>query len=309
MEKAKAVTMQHVCSHYIIYLIAVVLLNGCADILSPTIQSKIGWKAEQFFDDPKVVELCHAIERNDIKEVEKLIKDGVNINTAGRGNMTPLFWAYPGDHLQIFKLLLAHGADPNVIISKDVWELTRNAKSWMKTGAAVTHYSCMTWRSGYFEAVFDYGGDPNLLAFNGKGGSPTPLFMVIDSDAGNKVEKVSRLIDLGANVDYMIEGGGTPLRSSVVSRRSALDVTLLLLKAGADYKKTYYKGRMRLIHELAQESERKQSWWNSQEKRNYFEVVKWLEKHGESMDAARADIERWRIEATLPTAPKPSAFN
>ena len=185
--------------------ISLLIIYGCRDrsgsMFNRTLYAQMGWKAERFFDDPKVIELCHAIEANDIDKVDRLIKESVNVNALGRGNMTPLFWAYPGDHLQIFERLLKHGARSKRYHDKGFMGDGGESKNWVKIDTAVTHYACITSRHGYFEAVFDHGGNPNLVAFKGGGARPTPLFMVINSDVGDKVNKVRRLIDLGADIN------------------------------------------------------------------------------------------------------------
>lgn len=68
------------------------LLVGCT---GSTPHERLKWKAEDFFTDPGVISLCRAIEKRDVAEIERVVKSGVNINTKGRGNMTPLFWAFP----------------------------------------------------------------------------------------------------------------------------------------------------------------------------------------------------------------------
>ena len=55
------------------------------------------WRAEDYFDDPQVIELCRAIEQKDLVLVDKLITERTDVNTKGKDNMTPLLWAYyPG---------------------------------------------------------------------------------------------------------------------------------------------------------------------------------------------------------------------
>ena len=288
------------------------LTQGCSDpvgaVFGRTIQAQMGWKAERFFDDPKVIELCHAIEANDISKVDQLVKEGVNVNALGRGNMNPLFWAFPGNNLKLFERVLEHGADPNVIMTKEVYELTGRAKNWMMIDAAVTHYVCITSHEGFFEAVFDHGGDPNLIVGHSNGARETPLFLVIQANYINKLQKVKRLIDLGADVNHILKGGGTPLLASVLSGRFNHGVTLLLLNSGADYKRSYQDGRHRLIHELALLEGRRKGWSSGQEEAEYLSVVEWLRKHGESIDAARAEIASWELEVDEPAKPNPNAF-
>jgi hypothetical protein len=55
--------------------------------------AKNGWVAEKYFDDPKVIELCLAIEANDLNAMQKAIDNGANVKALGKDKMTPLLWA------------------------------------------------------------------------------------------------------------------------------------------------------------------------------------------------------------------------
>src|SRR4051794_36012446 len=86
--------------------------DGCSYVTSSMHKSwhrTFNWKAEDYFDDPYVVAVCHAIEANDLREMERLIAAGADINAKGKENMTPLLWAYPDNQLGRFKLLLEKG--------------------------------------------------------------------------------------------------------------------------------------------------------------------------------------------------------
>jgi len=55
---------------------------------------KFGWHANDYFNDAKVIDLCNAIEKNDVPRMEQAIRDGADINCVGIGGMTPLLWAF-----------------------------------------------------------------------------------------------------------------------------------------------------------------------------------------------------------------------
>ena len=42
------------------------------------------WKAEEYFTDPQLVALCKAIEREDLEEMERLVKAGADVNARGK---------------------------------------------------------------------------------------------------------------------------------------------------------------------------------------------------------------------------------
>jgi ankyrin repeat protein len=83
------------------------------------------WRAEDYFDDPQVIELCRAIANgaakfNDTvdKEVldliDKLLAEGADVNAKGKDNMTVLLWSHYARDPRVFEKILKAGADPNV---------------------------------------------------------------------------------------------------------------------------------------------------------------------------------------------------
>ena len=170
------------------------LIAGCGEvsqITGSTFHQKFGWKAEDYFTDPKVIALCHAIEANDLAGIDREIAAGANVNAKGKDNMTPLLWAFPDNKLERFTKLLEHGANPNVAIESDL-----NTHGGFRSGDSVTHMACGTQFAGYFEAVFAHGGDPNLIR-EGIIPGDTPLFSVIKGAGPNKLTHVRMLIEKG----------------------------------------------------------------------------------------------------------------
>jgi hypothetical protein len=153
------------------FILCAVMLPSCGNVsgaMKSTWYQNFGWKAENYFDDRKVISLCHAIEANSIKEMERLVADGANANAQGKDNMTPLLWSFPDKKLACFTRLLELGADPNIAIKSDL-----NTHGGFAAGDSVTHMACRTEFNGYFEAVFAHGGDPNLVRdWHIKGNTP-----------------------------------------------------------------------------------------------------------------------------------------
>lgn len=264
---------------------------GCGSLnLLPgrTIHQKCGWKAEDFFADPKVIALCRAIEASDLAEMERLVKAGADINAQGKGKMTPLLWAYPDNRLPRFRWLLEHGADPNVVIESDF-----NSHGYLSPGKSVTLIVCWTSFPGYFDAVFDHGGDPNH-PYSGKllGYGP-PLMAVVNAlgrGPEEKLKQVNRLISLGADMNSLCPHVTPVMRAA--GWPGQFDLALAMLEAGADFRKYMDDERKRLIHLVAMQEDRLDEY--SPEKREKFrELVKWLEDHGESYEEAKADLARW----------------
>lgn len=269
-------------------LVQACCLSGCG-VLERTWHEKFDWTAEDYFDDPQVIALCEAIEANDLDEIDRLVAAGADVKAKGKDNMTPLLWAFPDDKPERFKKLLELGADPNVIVESDF-----NTKmSGILPGDSVTHLACSTWFPKHFEYVFQHGGDPNLWH---REKHKTPLLLLLVGPARDKQEKVQRLIDLGANLDANKDdeytGGRTPVMVAV-SAFAQFDIALQLLEAGADYKAYKTNTNSKLIHTVAL-AERRLPQCTPQQRDDYRKLVDWLEAHGESLEQAKADIERRR---------------
>lgn len=274
-------------SFLIVMITAFFSFAGCGVVSLPgtTFHRRCGWKAEDYFTDPKVIALCHAIEANDLAEMDRLVKAGADVNAQGKGKMTPLMWAFPDNNLPRFKWMLEHGANPNVVVEDEF-----NTRQNIARGDSVTQLACKSSFPGYFEAVFDHGGDPNLRRAAAVGFSSTPLHTVIKFGGGNRQEKVALLIKLGADMNALAVGA-TPVMAAV-SWGGQYDIALMMLDAGANFQTYSESGAQRLIHIVVRQERRLVDQSPAQRAR-FHELVKWLEDHGESYAEAKADLDRW----------------
>ncbi len=241
--------MRSAMTQILVGFCTLLILAGCdqvSQITDSTFHQKFGWKAEDYFTDPKVIALCHAIEADDIPEIDRLAKSGADVNAKGKDNMTPLLWAFPDNKIERFKRLLELGGNPNVITRSDF-----NTHGKMGRGDSVTHMACRTAFPGYFEAVFAHGGDPNLVG-NRILPSETPLFSVMNGSAVNKKAKVRILIDKGADLNHIYGQLATPAMEAAGGGQ--YDIALMLLEAGANYKIYMPRTNERLIHIVVGES-------------------------------------------------------
>ena len=87
--------MTHKTMLLLVPLATLLLLGSTGGCIKRSAHERLKWKAENFFSDPGVISLCKAIEAKNLKEIDRLVKSGVNVNAKGRGNMTPLLWAFP----------------------------------------------------------------------------------------------------------------------------------------------------------------------------------------------------------------------
>jgi len=258
-----------------------------------TLHQLFGWKAEDYFTDPQVIGLCRAIESNDLAAMERLVKAGADVNAKGKGRMTPLLWAFPDNNLPRFRWLLEHRANPNVVVESGF-----GTRGRIREGDSVTHLACSTSFPGYFDAAFDHGGDPNLpftmkLGLGLADQNYSPL-MAVTSALGlkpdEKQKRIRRLIALGADMNAL-----TPSRTPVMDAvlwPGQFDLALLMLEAGADFRKYMDDEHKRLIH-LVVMQERRLVEYSPEKRAKFHELVKWLEDHGESYEEAKADLARW----------------
>jgi len=190
---------------------------------------RIGWTAENFFDDPNVISVCHAIERKDAAEIERLIKAGVDVNTIGNKGMTLLLWSLPMGE-EIFEKMLQLGADPNIPFT-DYLRVGGKGDAVISV-AASQNLVCKTMfhdisMDNYLKLVLKHGGNPNYINnHNGK----SLLFIL---DRGNVETRLDQLIQAGCNLDHQ-----DPQRFSAALRlaSSSYLLTYKLLEAGADYR-------------------------------------------------------------------------
>jgi len=90
------------------------MLTACGELVVA------GRPAQEAFNDEGVVSLLHAAKNNDFKEAQRLIDSGVNVNAIGKDGATPLIWMQGMQNLAGMKVLLELGADPNQYATRDV---------------------------------------------------------------------------------------------------------------------------------------------------------------------------------------------
>jgi hypothetical protein len=258
--------------------------DGCGRTLKPSWHRKYDWDATKYFDDPQVIQLCQAIEANDVAEVDRLIADGADVNAKGKGNMTPLLWAFPGNKPELFKRLLEEGADPNVIVESDF-----NTKQVaINPGDAVIQMAAKSNFQDHFRYVMEHGGDPDFTNPHTK----CTLLKTILMEGGQFTrERVELLIEKRADLNKT-GGSGAPPVIDAVSYFGQFDIALLLLKAGAD-PNVYIDGHNKKLVHIVLHAKRGIENGTPQHRADYHELVEWLEGHGQSFEEAQADYDRW----------------
>ncbi len=263
---------------FLLVMMSFVSANGCDS--SSSWYSKFDWKAEDYFDDPKVVALCKAIQLKDIANIDMLVTDGADVNAKGKGNMTPLLWAFPENKPEVLKRILEHGADPNVVVTSDF-----NTKNQgIRPGDSVLHLAAGTTFPDYFKYVMQHGGNPNLI--RGNKYEDSPLISVITGNSPNKSECIKLLIDGGADLDYMNKANATPLWQAA-SWGGQYDLVLQLLNAGASFNVCKDNGGT-FLHFILKDKlgiDR----FSEQQKQDYEKAIQILKKLGADLEGAEKD--------------------
>jgi cytohesin len=178
-----------------------------------------------------------------IEAVSLLLEHGSDPNALeSYQGQTALMWAAAEGHSDVVALLLEAGADPNA--SADVSDLTERS---MRTDFPTGGFSAAMWaaREGYedtLQVLADGGADFSLL--NGDGASAMSIAIVND-----RFDLAARMLAMGAPADVSslyravemrdattdwLAKDGSRWRADYDNELNALDLTRVLLEAGAD---------------------------------------------------------------------------
>jgi ankyrin repeat protein len=252
--------------------------------------------AKDYFNDPASIELCHAIEADDIDHMEQLIAEGVDVNRVGKGGMTALMWAMPDHRLKRFECLLRHGADPNVSLKSDFAavrhplfldperrkEIIRD--HGCRPGDSVMILACSA-PIEYLRLVLEHGGDPDLADPQT---NAVPLDVAVERWAlTDSDDRVALLLDHGA--DARLVGRESHPVFSAMSYGN-YRTTVRLLCAGADptrfgaerlerFKADLQKG----LKLYAKEPSRENADRHAKRSEQLAEIVAWMKSHGQEI--------------------------
>jgi len=273
-----------------IAMLSTVMAPGCSDPFSAikgmsqskTFHQKFNLRPDLFFSDPKLIELCVAIEQNDLAAMKRILDEGVDVNARGKDNVTPLLWAYPDNKPERLELLLAAGADPNVKLTGNL-----GVRAAFRPGESVTSKSAKSFFPKHFDLVMQYGGDPNI---SNERGDPL-LHQAIFFGAGDVHQRVRKLIECGADVNAL-DSAGWPPTITAIGAFQQYDVAMLLLDLGCDHTAVQKGTQRKLIHAVTARENRLKH--HSPEKQaSHQRLLQRLIDLGEDADAARQDNARW----------------
>ncbi len=163
--------------------------------------------------------LPSAAANGQIENVEKMLADGVPVDTQDGQSYSALHWAACRGHSNIAALLVAKGANPNLVTSSGATPLHLAATTEMVSPAPVDG------RRKVIEQLVAAGADVKMRNAQGA----TPLHHAAE---GGPIEIAKALVAAGAPVNVTCNIGRTPLYMAVLRARS--DVAALLLDEAAD---------------------------------------------------------------------------
>lgn len=162
--------------------------------------------------------LLKAVEAGDIKGVRKLIRRGIKVDPKNKGETTALMMAARRGNLEIVKMLLTAGANPNAST------VTRHGE-W--DSPLISAMGSKGDRLRILDTLIAGGADVNPRRVN----PPVlpPLFYAIGSGDALMVEE---LLKRRADINFKFRNQVTPLMLAVSSRNSSM--VKRLIAAGAD---------------------------------------------------------------------------
>lgn len=223
-------------------------------------KSLIFMSLETMFPDPKVRNLAKAASRGQVRKINELAAQGIDVNSRGAQNATPLFLAM--GNIKGFKRLLELGASPNQIFGD---------------GSSIMYWVAIHSDVRFLKLALEYEGNPNLVAGSLK---ETPIFSMMGPDNKNKIPII---IQAGADMNYQRSNGETPIM--VAAGLGQFDTVLYLLEQGADYKIRNVYNQNTLMDVIAfrrttmDPKNNLTKWMNK--------VIDWLEKKGQTIPVSR----------------------
>jgi len=182
-----------------------------ADVIQPSTPAPTVDVEPQIDQEQLNIDLYYAARSGNVKKILQFLEDGADVNfTYSWAKETPLHLAASGNNTEAVKVLLQHGADPNIKLESIH---TQTPLIYAVKNKNVT----MT------KLLLEHGADPDV---NERNDEYPPL---VRAAFDNNIEIVKLLLSHGAEVDIGGHGGNTALMEA----GSNIELVKLLLDAGA----------------------------------------------------------------------------
>jgi ankyrin repeat protein len=187
-----------------------------------------GDEEAKFFFNPEQRAFADAVAAGNEGQLEKLTSNGADVNSKGKAGMTYVYWAIWKRSKRGLTYLLAHGADPNVVM--DSKRLPIVPLPEVLEGTSPVSLAAKLEDPWYLKALTEHGADINLR--NPVSGH-IPVWEAL---ASGRHDNVRHLISLGADLNVVDANGFTVLAAAIGNQK--FDLAYELLIGGADPKVT-----------------------------------------------------------------------
>jgi uncharacterized protein len=192
-------------------------------------------KPDLYFKD-KPLDLCKAIDRGDSAEIEKLVRAGVNINTKGKLDVTPIFYSILGKNRdpKVFEFLLKQGADPNIPIAfgnSTIYFFCNGVLNPITNNVSTVYLAASLPTQDFFDIVLRYKANPNKV----KGSNSSPLFAIISNyniSQLKRIDMLKTLIISGADINST--EGEEEFTTVQIACISSYQIAVFLIENGAN---------------------------------------------------------------------------
>lgn len=226
----------------IIYLAIFLVLWGCMAIFAKETEKNKRLTPDLYFSESHL-EMAKAIHRNDRDKVEKLLKQGINVNELSEENtMTYLLYSVMLDNrFEIAELLLKHNADPN-----KVSKLLSNSKKYEFYYLPLTSVS-VNKSIQYMELLLKYGANPNYFYRDNTGDIALNAMPAINAAVRSAYilwewDRKDFMNDIKARIELLLKYGadinsiGSMGKTVVEWANSNPEIVLYLMDKGADHR-------------------------------------------------------------------------
>jgi len=207
--------------------------------------------------------LLTAVENRNYKLAKFLIENGANVNIANKGGWTPLYlatdnrniergdypWPKPDmDHLDIIKLLLNHGADPNAANQSPTLNRTVFTDQWFQeAGATPFVRAAQSSDLELMQLLLAHGADPRIptafgdTALAAAAGIGWIQGVTYEWSEDENLRAIKLLLELGLDPNTVNRDGRTPLMGAALKGRNR--IVQVLVDAGAKLETRDYGSR------------------------------------------------------------------
>jgi ankyrin repeat protein len=169
-----------------------------------------GDNPEDYFSDPKVVALTRAATAGDVATIDALVRQGLDVNAVGKGDITPLWFAYVSGNRAGFVHLLDLSADP--------------ARPIQIPNTSVVDSAVERDDDEFLTLLLEHKLNPDRMSMHNQG----PLLHRVVTVPS----KLRLLVEHGANVNVQDGSGCSAIKHA--ADYQAWDSVLYLLEHGAD---------------------------------------------------------------------------